>query len=310
MNLALNKVVSSRNTYEDGTYFSLSFPTDGVHEDISVNSHQGWSVDPYSRLDRDAVVDPTLDADAVYRITSVKLRPCLYNRGQLHAGGFRDPVVPGRQGVCHGQDGRGADAGGSIGSDLHGGRRRGALYPDPYHQALRCDRRRAGRGSLPIGEIEVYGKDIDEPTTAESTTETETTAPETKTETASETKSETTHTAESSADSTTAETAAVTAGGTAETATGGTGSKSGCGSAIGGVIAVLARSSRRALLSAKRTSAIRQNNKKEPSDPDSGPTIPGTSEYSARDDLPAACRRSAARWIFRVPALFAPPRRL
>lgn len=91
-----------------------------------------------------------------------------------------------------------------------------------------------------IGEIEVYGKDIDEPTTAESTTETETTAPETKTETASETKSETTHTAESSADSTTAETAAVTAGGTAETATGGTGSKSGCGSTIGGVIAVLA----------------------------------------------------------------------
>lgn len=95
-----------------------------------------------------------------------------------------------------------------------------------------------------IGEIEVYGKDIDEPPTAESATETETTAPETKpetaSETASETKSETTHTAESSADSTTAETAAVTAGGTAETATGGTGSKSGCGSAIGGVIAVLA----------------------------------------------------------------------
>ena len=81
VNLALNKVVSSRNTYEDGTYFSLSFLTDGVHEDISVNSHQGWSVDPYSRLDRDAVVDLTLDLDAVYRITSVKLRPCLYNQG-------------------------------------------------------------------------------------------------------------------------------------------------------------------------------------------------------------------------------------
>lgn len=236
VNLALNKVVSSRNTYEDGTYFSLSFLTDGVHEDISVNSHQGWSVDPYSRLDRDAVVDLTLDLDAVYRITSVKLRPCLYNQGNSMPEDFEIQLS---------RDGKEFVTVKTV---------EGLMLEEALDQTYTVDAVEAryirihitkhsavidvGQGGAlsQIGEIEVYGKDIDEPPTAESATETETTAPETKTETASET----THTDESSADSTTAETAAVTAGGTAETATGGTGSKSGCGSAIGGVIAVLA----------------------------------------------------------------------
>ena len=244
VNLALNKVVSSRNTYEDGTYFSLSFLTDGVHEDISVNSHQGWSVDPYSRLDRDAVVDLTLDLDAVYRITSVKLRPCLYNQGNSMPEDFEIQLS---------RDGKEFVTVKTV---------EGLMLEEALDQTYTVDAVEAryirihitkhsavidaGQGGAlsQIGEIEVYGKDIDEPPTAESATETEATAPETKpetaSETASETKSETTHTDESSADSTTAETAAVTAGGTAETATGGTGSKSGCGSAIGGVIAVLA----------------------------------------------------------------------
>lgn len=88
LNFALHKPVKASNSYEEGTYFSASFLTDGVHTDLTVNPHQGWSVDPYSALGMEDPVTLTLDLGAVYDVHTVMLRPCIYNGGGMTPSDF------------------------------------------------------------------------------------------------------------------------------------------------------------------------------------------------------------------------------
>lgn len=81
VNIALGKRVTGANSYEEGTYFSLAYLTDGINVDLNVNTHQGWSVDPYSAIKRNKPVDLVLDLECDYVINTVVLRPCIYNGG-------------------------------------------------------------------------------------------------------------------------------------------------------------------------------------------------------------------------------------
>lgn len=88
VNLALNKNVTSNSSYEDGTYFSTAYLTDGEYADMSVTTHQGWSVDPFAALSVDSPVWITVDLKDVYAVTSLMLRPTLYNDGEMTPSDF------------------------------------------------------------------------------------------------------------------------------------------------------------------------------------------------------------------------------
>lgn len=81
VNIALGKKVTAGSSYEDGTYFSTAYLTDGIHTDLNTNPHQGWSVDPYAALGVDTPVWITVDLGDEYRVSSVMLRPTIYNDG-------------------------------------------------------------------------------------------------------------------------------------------------------------------------------------------------------------------------------------
>ena len=83
VNLAQNKPVKAENSYEDGTYFSKSYITDGVNLPMEETTHVGWSVDPYSVIKRDDPVDVTVDLQDVYRLNSIIVKPGVYNDGGL-----------------------------------------------------------------------------------------------------------------------------------------------------------------------------------------------------------------------------------
>ena len=88
--LSLKKPISADNSYEEGVYFSRNYLTDGVHADIDVNSHQGWSTDPFSGNGETDPIDITVDLGDEYLLDTVILRPCIYDDG----GNFpRDYVI-------------------------------------------------------------------------------------------------------------------------------------------------------------------------------------------------------------------------
>lgn len=81
-NLAAGSKVTGTNSYEDGTYFSLSYLTDGMNVGLDQSNHAGWSVDPYSGISRDTAVDLTLDLKKLCEVNALVLQPCIYNRGE------------------------------------------------------------------------------------------------------------------------------------------------------------------------------------------------------------------------------------
>lgn len=97
VNIAAGKRVTGANTYEDGTYFSLAYLTDGVNADMTVTTHQGWSVDPYSAIKRNTAVDLVLDLERDYVIRTVVLRPCVYNAGGSTPSDFEIQVSSDKQ---------------------------------------------------------------------------------------------------------------------------------------------------------------------------------------------------------------------
>lgn len=88
VNLAVGKKVTASSTYEDGTYFSTAYLTDGVYVDLTINPHQGWSTDPYGALGVDTPVWITVDLGDVYLVNSLMLRPTLYNNGEMSPSDF------------------------------------------------------------------------------------------------------------------------------------------------------------------------------------------------------------------------------
>lgn len=81
-NLAAGGKVSGSNSYEDGTYFSLSYLTDGQNVGLDQSNHAGWSVDPYSNISRNTPIDLTLDLKKLCEVNALVLQPCIYNRGE------------------------------------------------------------------------------------------------------------------------------------------------------------------------------------------------------------------------------------
>lgn len=82
-NIALNKTVTATNTYEDGTYYSTAYLTDGVLADINVSSHLGWSTNPNPGASESDVVDLVLNLDGRYAINEVSICPMVWESGKF-----------------------------------------------------------------------------------------------------------------------------------------------------------------------------------------------------------------------------------
>lgn len=190
VNLAQNKKVTAKNSYEDGTYFSASYITDGVNLPMSETTHAGWSVDPYSRIGRNDPVDVTVDLEDVYSLNTVKIMPCVYNDGGLMPSDFE---------VLISEDGKDWKKVASVKDNKPGGADLTFTLDNfngryvRVHITKHNETPDVGTGGClsQFGELEVYGKEVGAQTDPGVQTETDTqseavTQPEPVTETETE----------------------------------------------------------------------------------------------------------------------------
>ena len=187
VNLALNKKVIAENSYEDGTYFSKNFITDGVNLPLAETTHAGWSVDPYSLIKRTDPVNVTVDLLDAYKLNSVVIKPCVYNDGGLMPSDFE--IQLSSDGKTYKTVSSLSDVIGSDGDRVFAFSETAARYVRVHITKHNATPDQTGGYLSQFGEIEVYGRELDDSgdvteTTAETTpaaTETETadTTPET-----------------------------------------------------------------------------------------------------------------------------------
>lgn len=247
VNLALNRPVSATSSYNEGTYFHASYLTDGVHTGLNENTHAGWSVDPYDVLGKEDPVDVTVDLGETYLIETVVLKPTIYNDGSS---------FPQRLILQVSEDGKTWTDVGKLDNFRLIAPLDQVVTVTPtegryvrVHIILHSDVIDTTGGSLSqIGELEVYGQEVELTETDPIETEPDESEPvdsDTETEPAGGTDSET---AQEPGSGTTAGTAAGTA---AETTAS---SSQGCRSTLGGGLAlvVLAAMAAPAVLMASR----------------------------------------------------------
>ena len=80
-NLALEGDVEADNSFENNEWFSAAFLTDGVHVGLDEDPHAGWSIDPFSVIPQNELINITVDLGKKYMLDTVVLRPCIYDNG-------------------------------------------------------------------------------------------------------------------------------------------------------------------------------------------------------------------------------------
>ncbi len=160
VNLALHKNVEAPNSYEDGTYFSRTYLTDGVHVPLAENTHAGWSVDPYSAIGRTDPVDLTVDLEDEYLLSTVVLRPAIYNGGASFPSDYEIQVSTDGQTWTAAAQGKDIKLDAAIDQSYTL-----AQVPARYvriHITRHSEVTDVGTGGAlsQIGELEVYGTDI------------------------------------------------------------------------------------------------------------------------------------------------------